>query len=158
MKRKKKIKAKYCKICIYQFYEELFSKKVSNSNEVIAHCLKDISLPKLTKEQNKQCEDELTENGVKDALQNIICNKTPGNDRLTCEFYKAFWSELKTPLLLSYQKGFLSGELSISQKQVVKPIRSQCTLSLRPEKIRKPYGFLRNLYGTKRLSLMKKDR
>ena len=119
MKRKKKIKAKYCKIRIYQFYEELFSKKVSNSNEVIAHCLKDISLPKLTKEQNKQCEDELTENGVKDALQNIICNKTPGNDRLTFEFYKAFWSELKTPLLLSYQKGFLSGELSISQKQVV---------------------------------------
>ena len=35
---------------LYQFYEELFSKTVFNSNEVIANYLKDISLPKLTKE------------------------------------------------------------------------------------------------------------
>ena len=39
------------------------------------------------------------------------------NDGLTSEFYEAFWFELKTPLLLSYKKSFLSGELSISQKQ-----------------------------------------
>ena len=33
--------------------------------------------------------------------------------------YEVFWSELKTPLLLSCIKSFLSGELSISQKQAV---------------------------------------
>ena len=94
---------------MYQFYEELFSKKVSISNKIIAHYLKDVSLPKLTKEQS--------ENEVKDALGTMICNKTPGNNCLTSEFYEDFWSELKTPLLLYYRKSFLSGELRISQKQ-----------------------------------------
>ena len=51
-----------------QFYEELFSKKVFNSNEVVANYLKDISLSKLTKEQSEQCEGEITKNEVKDAL------------------------------------------------------------------------------------------
>ena len=85
---------------MYQFYEELFSKKVSNSDLVIGHYSKDISLPKLTKEQSEQCEDEIIENEVKDALENMICNKTPRNDGPASEFYEAFWSELKTPLLL----------------------------------------------------------
>ena len=48
----------------------------------------------------------------------MISSKTPGNDGLSSEFYKAFWSELRTPLLLSY-KSFLSGELNITQKQAV---------------------------------------
>ena len=91
---------------MYQFYEKLFSKKVSNSNEVIAHHLKNAILPKLTQEQSEQCEGGETENEVKDTLGNMICNKTPGNDGLTSEFYIAFWSELKTPLLLSYKKVF----------------------------------------------------
>ena len=43
---------------LYQFYEELFPEKVSNSIEVIAHYLKNISLPKLTKEQIQQWEGE----------------------------------------------------------------------------------------------------
>ena len=102
---------------MYQFHEELFSKKVSISNKFIAHYLKDVSLPKLTKEQSEQCEDKIIENEVKDALGTMICNKTPGNNYLTSEFYEDFWSELKTPLLLYYRKSFLSGELSISQKQ-----------------------------------------
>ena len=75
---------------LYQYYEKLFPKKVFNSNEVIAHYLKDFSLPKLTKEQSQQCEGEITENAVKDALGNMICNKTPENDGLTSEVYKSF--------------------------------------------------------------------
>ena len=96
---------------MYQFYEELFSKNVSISNKIIAHYLKDVSLPKLTKEHSEQCEDKIN------ALGTMICNKTPGNNCLTSEFYEDFWSELKTPLLLYYRKSFLYGELSISQKQ-----------------------------------------
>ena len=38
---------------MHQFYTELFPKNVFNSNEVIAHYIKNISLPKLTKEQSK---------------------------------------------------------------------------------------------------------
>ena len=46
-----------------------------------------------------------------------MCNKTSGSDGLTSQFFETFWSELKTPLLVPNKKGFLSGELSISQKQ-----------------------------------------
>ena len=49
----------------------------------------------------------------------MICNKTPGNDGLSSEFYDASWSEFKTPLLLPYKKSFLSEELSISKKRAV---------------------------------------
>ena len=95
-----------CKILqnLYQFYEELFSKKVFNSNEVVANYLKDISLSKLTKEQSEQCEGEITKNEVKDALGNMIWNATLGNDGFTSEFHRAFWSELKSPMVLSYRR------------------------------------------------------
>ena len=63
--------------------------------------------PTKTKEQSEQCEGEITENEVKNALGNMVCNKIHGH---TSEFYEAFRSELKTPLLLSYKKSFLSGE------------------------------------------------
>ena len=46
-------------------------------------------------------------------------NKSPGNDGITKEFYEAFWDDLKTSLLLSVNKAFKIGELSISQKQAV---------------------------------------
>ena len=43
-------------------YKKLYSKKFCNSNEVIAHYLKDINLPKLTKEWSNQYEGEITKN------------------------------------------------------------------------------------------------
>ena len=42
-----------------------------NSNEAIGHYLKD---------------NEITKNEVENALGNMICNKTPGNDGLISEF------------------------------------------------------------------------
>ena len=46
-------------------------------------------------------------------------NKSPGNDGITKEVHEAFWDDLKTSLLLSVNKDFEVGELSISQKQAV---------------------------------------
>ena len=68
--------------------EELFSKKKINSNEVVAHYSKDISLPKLTTKLSEQWESETMESEVKNALGNMVCNKTPGNDGRTSEFYE----------------------------------------------------------------------
>ena len=73
-----------------KYWNFLFSKIVSNSNEVIAHYLKDISLPKLTEEQSERCEGEITKNEVQNALKNMICKKTPRNSGITSEFYEAF--------------------------------------------------------------------
>ena len=46
-------------------------------------------------------------------------NKTPVNDDLTKECFETFWIEIRSPLLFSFEKGFLTEELSTSQKQVV---------------------------------------
>ena len=90
-----------CKILqnLYQFYEELFSKKVFNSNKVVANYQ-----PSKTKEKSEQCEGEITKNEVKDALGNMIWNATLGNDGFTSEFHRAFWSELRSPMVLSYRR------------------------------------------------------
>ena len=46
-------------------------------------------------------------------------NKTPGNDRITKEFYETFWDELKTPLMESVNQAFHTEILSISQRQAI---------------------------------------
>ena len=51
-------------------------------------------------EKRELCEGELTEKEVKDALNKMENNKTPGNDGLTKEFFETFWLEIKLPLLL----------------------------------------------------------
>ena len=44
-------------------------------------------------------------------------NKSPGNDGLTNKYSENFLPEIKSLLLLSFQNGFLSEELSTTQKQ-----------------------------------------
>ena len=46
-------------------------------------------------------------------------NKTPGNDRLTKEFHETFWNEIKYVFLKPLKQAEESGQLSISQRQVV---------------------------------------
>ena len=70
-------------------------------------------------EQRELCVVELTENEVKDALNKMENNKTLGNDGLTKEIFETFWLEIKSPLLLSFKKGFLTEKLSTSQKPTV---------------------------------------
>ena len=67
----------------------------------------DQSLWKFNGLWKEKCGSEITKNEVKDVLGTMMYNRTPGNKGLTCEFYKAFWSELKTPLLSSYKKFFV---------------------------------------------------
>ena len=50
------------------------------------------------------------------SMKNI---KSPGNDRLSKEFYECFWDEIKKPFLASIHNAFLNHELSSSQKQAV---------------------------------------
>ena len=52
-------------------------------------------------------------------LSTFSNDKTPGNDGLTIEFYKFFWSEIGTFLVDSLNYAHFHGELSHSQKQAV---------------------------------------
>ena len=59
-----------------------YSLKKINSNEVVDHYLKDVSLSNLTKEQSEQCKGEIIENEFKHVLGNMEGNKTPENDNV----------------------------------------------------------------------------
>jgi hypothetical protein len=52
-------------------------------------------------------------------LQEMADNKSPGNDGLTCEFYKHFWNEIKVLLFESFMHAKVHGELSSSQRQAI---------------------------------------
>ena len=54
-----------------------------------------------------------------DALSSMKNEKSPGNDELTKEFYTAFFDELGSPLLKTFNSSFVKDELSSSQKQAV---------------------------------------
>ena len=63
------------------------------------------------------CEGELTQTECYKALSAFENNKTPGNDGLSAEFYKVFWSEIGEVLINSLNYSYRCGELSTTQKQ-----------------------------------------
>ena len=46
-------------------------------------------------------------------------DKSSGNDRITKEFYKLFWNDIKNSLSDSIKKSSISGQLSTSQEQAI---------------------------------------
>ena len=56
------------------------------SNALIQDYLNPIKISKLTKEQSRKCEGEITEEELLKALKKMPKNKSPGNDGITKEF------------------------------------------------------------------------
>ena len=104
-KRSKRSKRKAVKVASV-LWRVILLKKI-NSNEVVDHYSKDVSLSNLTKEQSEQCKGQIIENEFKHVLGNMEGNKTPENDNVLV------WTQNAIVIILS--KNF-SGELNISQK------------------------------------------
>ena len=81
--------------------------------------LESITLPSVTNYQKVVCNNNLTNKELSDALKGIPNNKSPGNDRLTVEFYEMFWDELKDSFINSINLAYQKKALSTSQRQVV---------------------------------------
>jgi len=71
----------------------------------------------LAEEMASTCEGELTLAECTKALSMMQNNKSPGSDRLTTEFYRAFWDTISTYVVNSLTYAFNTGNLSISQRQ-----------------------------------------
>ena len=104
---------------IFPFYQSLFSRKAQFQTDKTVAYLENIPLPKLTNEQTLICEGILSEDEVFESLKSMENNKSPGNDRLSKEFYECFWDEIKKSFLACIHKAFLNHELGTSQKQTV---------------------------------------
>ena len=99
------------------FYKSLYSKQELEDGD---NFLNRINLPKtmpIEIENNLKTDIDLDE--VKKAIKMMQVNKSPGEDGLPIEFYRAFWDDIKDYLFNSYNYSLNCGMLSITQKRGV---------------------------------------
>lgn len=104
---------------LYNFYADLYENKDSEHYLVIGEEFLDrcMNLPKHSDEKKLVCEGPLTYTECFKALGEFQNGKSPGNDGLSAEFYKAFWRVVGHLMVDSLNCAFEHGELSTSQKQ-----------------------------------------
>ena len=79
--------------------------------------MKTVNFPRLTDDECRLCEGELTKRKCWEALQTMGNNKSPGNDGLSKELYVCFFNEIHLYLLQALNMSFREGQLSSSQRQ-----------------------------------------
>ena len=103
-----------------KFYETLYTSDNINNKDYSSSYLNNTTFDKiLTDDMSNQCEGIFTYEEASEALKNMKQNKSPGLDGLTVEFYEQFWNILGILVLNSLNKGYITGELSHTQKQSV---------------------------------------
>ena len=101
------------------FYENLFTRKSNKTFDECSTFLRGINTPTLSIDQINRCDAPLDIQELTDSLDSMGTGKSPGNDGLTIEFYKSFWSLLSTTLFNSLIYSKTQGFLSISQRQAI---------------------------------------
>ena len=105
---------------VKSFYENLYKNKDKSKGDKFSKLkegLKDIKLKKLTDDEKKNLEGEITIEEAGLILKNMKNNKTPGSDGFSTEFFKFFWKDLKIFVVNSLNYSTEIGELSVTQKQ-----------------------------------------
>ena len=54
----------------------------------------------LQEHEQKSCDGLLTKKECLEAIKSMESEKSPGTDGLPAEFYKMFWPDISTPLLM----------------------------------------------------------
>ena len=101
------------------FYQNLYKRKSNKNANSCSLFLNNIPIPSITDEQKESCEKEITIKELSESLADMSSGKSPGNDGLTCDFYKVFWTDLQLPLFNSFIYAKHVGELSTSQRQAI---------------------------------------
>ena len=114
-KRSKRSKRKAVKVASV-LWRVILLKKI-NSNEVVDHYSKDVSLSNLTKEQSEQCKGEIIENEFKHVLGNMEGNKTPENDNVLV------WTQ--NPIVIILSKNFVWRIKHFSKKQLLNLLKKR---------------------------------
>ena len=89
----------------FEYYQKLYSTQLNNSTNIedlSKTFLETEHIPKLTKDDQELCDQDLTIEECGKALKDLANNKSPGSDGLTTNFYKFFWPDLKNMLYTSY--------------------------------------------------------
>ena len=101
----------------YNFYKSLYTAQPTDPHQQTDFL--SIETPTLTTHDRNLCEGYLTEHELQKGLQTMENNKSPGLDVLSTNFYKHFWSLLRTELTHIYSYAYEQGHLSLSQQRGV---------------------------------------
>lgn len=101
------------------FYHTLYTSKTKSNIEDQNEFFASNSIPTLTNHEKELCNVPLTKEDYSNTLKTFKKGKSPGNDGLTFEFYEKFWCFISDPLVKCYERAFIEGELSTSQKQAI---------------------------------------
>ena len=86
---------------LYLYYKNLFNERQHLSEHDINNFLNTVSnFPQLSTEQSLECEKNISEKELLEALKSMPNDKSPGNDGLTKEFFETFWSEIKKNIFI----------------------------------------------------------
>jgi hypothetical protein len=106
--------------CEVEFYKSLYKSLNLENNEMeyadlIYNNLDNI--PKLSEDEKKDLDTEITEAEILAALKTCKNGKSPGIDGIPVEFYKVFWLDIKKVYVESIKYSILTQSLSISQRR-----------------------------------------
>ena len=79
----KKLQTKHILEHIREFYETLFKTQEQKTEIKMKNFFSDVDIPKLSENQTKLCEENLTEKDLYNSLKSMQSDKSPGNDGLT---------------------------------------------------------------------------
>ena len=104
---------------INKFYENLYSSQYPNTDEVKSY-IENINVPNILSEKEKEdCDSVINVTELENAVKNMKNNKAPGLDGLPVEFYKIFWTDLKSHLFNAIKESYKCKELCHSMRTAV---------------------------------------
>ena len=102
------------------FYHNLYSLPMKSDQNTDTSdkqsFLENNSLPQLNETDKARCENAITERELLISIKAMKNGKSPGCDGLTSEFYKFFWTNIKTSLSNSINYGLETRRLSTEQR------------------------------------------
>ncbi len=102
---------------VSKYYADIYSLGEDQDNIII---FKTIKNPKtLSLGSKTECSQDLSLNEIEFCIKALKNNKSPGNDGLTSEFYKAFINDVSRFLLAVYEEAINKGSLPASLRQGV---------------------------------------
>lgn len=85
--------------CFAAFYRDLYSSRARYSTAELQAFLEEVQLPILTEETRRSLDTPLTLKELQQAIGSMQAGKSPGDDGLPAEFYKAYVDTLACRLL-----------------------------------------------------------
>ena len=100
------------------FYKQLYNSRL-DKNDLFYLFVQSLKTPKLQDQQRNELEGEITLAECKVVLRTFSNGKSPGEDGFTWEFYNCFFDLPGQDLVNCFNKAYVKGEMSISQRRGV---------------------------------------